>query len=270
MKLTIDAVGLLGPGLTDWTQAAPLLAEPARWQHSEVVLPPPAGLPPAERRRVGQSVRLAMAAAAQAVAYSQHDAATLPSVFTSSAGDGQNCHILCEALTEATPQLSPTRFTNSVHNAPSGYWSIATACQACSTSICGFDGSFAAGLLEAGLLAVSEGSPVLLVAYDVPYPAPLAAVRAIDALFATALILNPTPNAPGLARLHLHPSTPDAASSSTAQESTLEHAGLNALRLAVPAARSLPLLSALARRESTRLWLPTPATTLLAIDLEPV
>ena len=46
-------------------------------------------------------------------------------------------------------ELSPTRFHNSVHNAPAGYWSIATQSREPSTSLCRDDESFQAALLEA-------------------------------------------------------------------------------------------------------------------------
>ena len=46
-------------------------------------------------------------------------------VFTSASGDPETCHALCEALASPERLVSPTRFTNSVHNAPAGYWHIA-------------------------------------------------------------------------------------------------------------------------------------------------
>ncbi|RQZ10296.1 3-oxoacyl-ACP synthase, partial [Burkholderia stagnalis] len=46
----IDSVGLIGPGLTDWPHAADVLAGRAAYTHARTLLPPPAGLPPAERR----------------------------------------------------------------------------------------------------------------------------------------------------------------------------------------------------------------------------
>ena len=39
-------------------------------------------------------------------------------------------HEICETLATAERQVSPTRFHNSVHNAPAGYWSIATQSRA--------------------------------------------------------------------------------------------------------------------------------------------
>ena len=94
-------------------------------------------------------------------------------MFTSSSGDGDNVHAICESARHAERQVSPTRFHNSVHNAAAGYWSIATQCRAASTSLCCHDASFAAGLLEAASQVAVDGKPVALIAYDHPYPAPL-------------------------------------------------------------------------------------------------
>ena len=76
-------------------------------------------------------------------------------------------------------EVSPTRFHNSVHNAPSGYWAVATGSREPSTSLCAYDASFAAGLLEAAAQATVDDRPVTLVAYDLPYPEPLQRARPI-------------------------------------------------------------------------------------------
>src|SRR5205085_5133320 len=106
-------------------------------------------LPAAERRRTGAVIRLALTTGLQALANGGLSAAEVMTVFTSSGGDGQVIHEICEALASAHREVSPTRFHNSVHNAPAGYWGIATRSHAASTSLCAFDWSFAAGLLEA-------------------------------------------------------------------------------------------------------------------------
>ena len=87
--------------------------------------------------------------------------------------------------------VSPTRFHNSVHNAPAGYWSIATGARGPSTSLCAHESSFAAGLLEAAIQAHAEATRVLLIAYDLPHPFPLSAVAPVSAPFGVALLLAP-------------------------------------------------------------------------------
>ena len=75
---------------------------------------------------------------------------------------GDITHQICEALARPEREVSPTSFHNSVHNAPAGYWSIATGSRLASTSICAYDVSFAAGLLEAAAYATVEHQPVML------------------------------------------------------------------------------------------------------------
>src|SRR5207244_3501491 len=111
------------------------LAAPATWTSAPVAIAAPARLAPNERRRAGTIVKCALAVADEACAGAGLEPAALATVFSSSSGDPANCHALCEAL--ATPErlVSPTRFTNSVHNASAGYWHIATASRAPSTSL---------------------------------------------------------------------------------------------------------------------------------------
>src|SRR5712672_1002676 len=195
------------------------------------VLPMPTILPAAERRRVGRVVTLALAIALEATSQAGENPAELASVFASSGGDGHNCHELCQALSLADREISPTRFANSVHNAAAGYWSIGTGAVAESNVLCAFDASFTAGLLEALTQVAVDQVPVLLVAYDSEYPQPLHAKRPIPDTFGVALVLTPHRRASSLARL-------DAALSDSACDRFADPA-LEALRSAFPAARSL-------------------------------
>jgi hypothetical protein len=248
LAVVLRGVGLLGPGLPDWTAGQALLREPSRWSPQPTQLAAPARLPAAERRRAGAVVKLSLAVADQACAQAGIDTRTLATVFTSSSGDAANCHALCEALATVQRIVSPTRFTNSVHNAAAGYWHIATASRAPSSSLCGHDASFAAGLLEAVTQCVAWQRPVLLVAGDVPYPEPLHSVRPLPDAFGLALLLAPPSAAPALGRLSLR-------LGGEAPARSLDDERLAALCRAVPAARGLPLLQALARGEAATLRL---------------
>ena len=167
------------------------------------MLPAPARLPSAERRRAGAAVKLAMAVADEAVAHAAIDPHTLATVFASSSGEGVNCHLLCEALAGPDRLLSPTRFTNSVHNAAAGYWHIAVASRAPSTSLAAYGASFGAGLLEAATQVRAPNAPVLLVACDTPYPQPLHACRPLPDSFGVALMLAPSRSPRSLAALEI-------------------------------------------------------------------
>jgi hypothetical protein len=227
------------------------------------VLPPPARLPPAERRRAGGAVKLALAIADEAVAQAQVDPSTLATVFTSSSGEGVNCHALCETLATPHPVVSPTRFTNSVHNAAAGCWHIAVASRASSTSLCAFDGSLGAGLIEAATLVRLGHAPLLLVASDSPYPEPLHSTRPLPDHFGLAMMLSPVATDRSLAAMTL------ALTGADQPLSRCDDASLDALRRAIPAACGLPLLAALARpRAPQRLVLDYLPTMRLQVDLQ--
>ena len=240
----VDGIGLLGPGIDDWPAGARLLAGETAWVWAAPSVPAPQCLPAAERRRTGLTVRLALAVGLEATARAGAAPADLPAVFTSSGGDGENCHELCQALATAERQVSPTRFHNSVHNAGAGYWGIATGATAASNALCAYDASFGAGLLEAMTQVVIEGRTVLLTAYDTGYPEPLRTHRPLPDAFAVALVLGAEASGASLARLELGFTDEPA--------ERMSAAALEALRAAIPAARSLPLLALLARRDSGR------------------
>jgi hypothetical protein len=242
LKVAVQGVGLLGPGLASWTAARDVLRGAAPYAPAATVLPAPARLPAAERRRAGPAVKLALAVADEAVTMGQADPGRLATVFTSSSGEGQNCHALCETLATPQPLVSPTRFTNSVHNAASGCWHIAVSSKESSTSLCAFDGSFGAGLIEAATSVQASRQPVLLVASDSPYPEPLHTTRPLPDHLGLALLLVPADAAAaqGLAVLEIE--LVDA----TAGLSACADPRLDALCRTIPAAAALPLLQALA------------------------
>jgi hypothetical protein len=242
LTVYLDAVAVQGPGLSDWAAASAILSGMQPYVPQRTVVTAPAALAPAERRRVGQLVKLALNVASEAAQASGHGAETLASVFASSGGDGDNCHNLCEALA-GDRLVSPTRFTNSVHNAPSGYWGILAQARAPSTTLCAYDASFAAGLLEATVQVNATQAPVLLVSYESPYPEPLLQARPVPDAFGVALVLSPVQGPRSLASLSL--------SIGDAPVSRLADAALEAVRTAIPAARSLPLLQWLARQAAS-------------------
>lgn len=233
--LFVDGIGIVAPGLPDWPAACQVLAGAREWQPVPTVIPQPAMLAPAERRRAGRVLRLAVAVAAEAAGEA---AGSLATIFTSSGGDGDNCDQLCAVLATAGRAVSPTRFMNSVHNAAAGYWSLAARATRPSTALCAFDGSFSAGLLEAAAQVAVDGEPVLLVAYDADYPEPLRARRPIPDAFACALRLSPRRGDRTIASLEVSPAR-DA-------PTRVEPRELETLRRSIPAARALPLLQRLA------------------------
>ena len=257
----INGIGVLGPGLADWPQTAAVLCGRHLYRPAPTVLPMPTILAPAERRRVGRVVKLALCVGLEATAQAGENPIGLASVFSSSGGDGQNCHELCHALSLAGREISPTRFANSVHNAAAGYWSIGTGAVAESNVLCAFDASFTAGLLEALTQVVVDQVPVLLVAYDSEYPQPLHAKRPIPDAFGVALVLTPSRRESSLARI-------DAELSSSVAD-RLEHPALEELRSTCPAARSLPLLRLLAAPAGGRAALDYLDASRVQVQVEP-
>ena len=242
IRVYVEGVGLAGPGLTGWRQGRSVLAGDEPYVSAPTVVAAPTQLPGAEGRRTGPPVRLALAVAHEAFAHAMRDAADAATVFTSSGGDGENVHAILEILASPCREVSPTRFHNSVHNAAAGYWSIAARSREPSTSLCGHDASFAAGLLDAAAQTAVERKPVALIAYDHPYPEPLHAKRPIGASFAAALILAPEAGAHAFAALDV-----EVTHAGSKRPTVAHDPGLEALRTSVPAARSIPLLAALAR-----------------------
>jgi hypothetical protein len=201
LQVHLEGVGLWSTTLGDF---AAFQAQ----EHGESVSPPPARppattLPANERRRAPESVLLAVEVAAQAVAMSGRAPDELLCVFSSAYGDQLISDYMCATLALAPSELSPTRFHNSVHNAPAGYWTIATGCHAASSAISAGHASFGAGLLEAATLCVAEQRPVLLVCSDIAGTGPLGEMSGTRASFGCALVLSPQLESRSLGRLEL-------------------------------------------------------------------
>jgi hypothetical protein len=240
IRVTIEAVEVRGPGLLNWHSSRRALSGLESYRAEPVVLEAPSQLSPAERRRAIPSVRLALGVGVGAVEQSGIDPRCLPAVFASSGADGDTIASILSKLATNAREVSPTQFHNSVHNAASGYWGVAMQSHEAVSSISGYDASFAVGLLEAAVQVVSSQKPVLLVAYDVPYPEPLDGVRHIVSSFGVALVLGHMQSARSLGELWIE--TVDE----TGNPSRCAGDGLEALRCGNPAARCLPLLAALA------------------------
>lgn len=264
IELWIEGVGIFAPGLIGWEQAAPVLAGQQPYIHSEPPKLVPALLPADVRRRTTDHIRLAVEVASESVRQAQADATTLWSVFATSDGEGSISHYICEELGQAQPEISPTRFHNSVINAPAGYWCMAVQSQAPSTSLSGFDASVGAGLIEAGVQVRTEHCRVLLVLHDTPFPEPLHSVRPMSHMFGAALILAPASSARSLARLTI------AIEPALRAPTRLPDANLDGLRTGNPAARILPLLAAVARRDTTDLFLPYVHSQSLRVSVQPM
>ncbi|URL58342.1 beta-ketoacyl synthase chain length factor [Luteibacter flocculans] len=258
LSVWVSGIGLWAPGASTWDAFRDVVSGGAPSGASE--RPVADVLPPNERRRAPESVLLAAAAAGQAVRMSGRDAATLPCVFASAHGDQVITDYMCQTLATAPLELSPTKFHNSVHNAPAGYWTIATHCHASSSAVSGGEQAFGAGLLEAASLAVADDRDVLLASYDIAGSGPLGAMTSTTGPFAVAMVLSP--RAGGAAtRLDITPERGNVGAE------PIGDPWLDGLVASNPAAHSVPLMHALALMRPTALRVPAARGLDLHIDI---
>ena len=239
IRCSVLGIGVFGPGVSDWNSARELFCGATRYEHIDSAAPSSNLLPAAERRRATPATRIALAVAQQALTHANVSATAVPAVFGSSSGNPDIIHDICAMLAAGDYQISPTKFHNSVHNAASGYYSIAVQSHCAVTSLCAFDDTAVAALIESAVQAVTESSPVLMVSYDLPYPFPLSEARPMVDAWAASLVLAP-PDVRSAAQLTLSDAADDAI------ETVLSDATLNAARIGNPTARLLPVLAALA------------------------
>lgn len=272
----VDGIGLWAPSLPGWVEAAATFRRGAgngggvASGAGEVAgggiaatarRPAPALLPAAERRRAPDTVAIALEVAAAAVLQSKIDPRELLSVFTSAHGDSAINDALCRTLATDPHLLSPVKFHNSVHNAASGYWGIATGCRQASTAVSAFDCSFAAGLLEALTQCAADDRPVLLVGYDIPAAGALASTNESRGLLAVALVLSLHRSARSIATLGW-----SLASGPTRR---LPLGSAAAVALADNAiSDALPLFEAFAQAHATTLALPLSAQLALNLSVQ--
>lgn len=190
LEVHVDGIGLWS---SRWPDFGALRNELRDGQvgSSPTPLPPALRLPAKDRRRASESVLLAIEVAAQAIAMSGHDASQLSCVFASAHGDHVITDYMCTTLAHSPTELSPTRFHNSVHNAPVGYWTIAMNCQAPSTALCAGRETFANALLEASVQVQAEQRPALLFCGDIAGSGALNELTGCEQTFGSALVLAP-------------------------------------------------------------------------------
>jgi hypothetical protein len=256
----IKSAGLAAPGLAGWSASLDILRGVSPYVAIAETPYAPALLPPNERRRATASVRQAFRAAEDAVNGSGGDARELTSVFASSDADMAVLHRICAALAKEPRVISPTDFHNSVHNAASGYWSIAVHSLALTTTLSAFDASFTVGLLEAAGL-VDAQRDVLLVAYDAVAPQPLLAKRPLAISASAALVLSSRNSEGALGRIDIR--------DGDGPESTCVDPALEALRVANPALRALPLFELLAAKRAATVTFRGTGELRLAITFSP-
>jgi hypothetical protein len=185
----LHSAGVLAPGLGSLAQLRAVGSGSQAYAPAALQLASPSALPAQERRRASHAVRLVLACVEQALKESPFPADALRSVFATDEGTGEVCQQMLDALA-TTLQISPMLFSNSVLNAPSGYFSIAWRNREPATVVSLGLESFASGLLCAVTEAKASGQPVLLVAYDPAMTSPMNELLAVDDATASAWIIS--------------------------------------------------------------------------------
>jgi hypothetical protein len=191
MKAGINGIGIWGPGLNGWDNFLLGLEHGFSIPEDQPKAPTPTSIPARERRRAPLTVKLASEVIQQAATMASVSQAELCSVFSSAMGDSHITDYMCKVLAGPQKMLSPTKFHNSVHNTPSGYWSIGAENRQPSTFVSGFQNSMPVALLESVTLANSEAKPTVLVIYDVAFGQPLFDTSPTSEDFAAAFVITP-------------------------------------------------------------------------------
>lgn len=142
----ISVVGGGGAGLVDGVFKDLSAASPKYDSSSDP------GLPLAARRRMSRLIAMTVRATRSALSNGSDGgghpfAGTL--IHASANGEINTIGSIIEALTDVEPRISPTAFSNSVHNAAPGYWSILAKNTSATTTLSLGDVSFEAGMFEA-------------------------------------------------------------------------------------------------------------------------
>jgi hypothetical protein len=251
----VHGAAVCAPGLPDWPAAAAVLRGTVPYRSHPLPAPERTGLPANEQRRITPGIRLALHVAARActpaaAATTNRRGGRLRAVFAASGGNTESLDAVLSAVTAPGLAVSPRHFAQMDHNAAAGYWAIACGRDrpTVSVSLGAYDGSFAAGLLEASAASLDDHQ-VLLVACDGPPPLPLQRCRAVTGAFAAAVLLGVAPPQSGSGIWSCRLVRGQA-------EDRCTDPALERLRLDNPAARCLPLLRLLAEGGSGGVVLP--------------
>lgn len=190
LKCKIAGIGAWGSHFDSWEALQQLLSG-APLPETKNKGPKPTIIPANERRRAPLPVRLAVESSWQATQAADLDANTLTCVFASGLGDTELTDYMCKTLASEHKELSPTKFHNSVHNAPAGYWTISTNTMSAANSVAGYEESVSLTLVEALIQCNTEHKPMLVTLYDAPVADVLKPLLSNQDAFAFSLVILP-------------------------------------------------------------------------------
>jgi len=257
-EFDIAGVGVWSEHFSNWEEFRAVLAGATP---AEATALKPGMIPARERRRAPLSVKMAVEVMDQTCRMAGVEPSDLATVFASVYGDIQITDYLCQTLAVAPRSVSPTRFHNSVHNASTGYWSIATQSHGPANAISAYTHSAPMAILEGAIQAIEEGIAVLVAVQELAAPMAFKPFYDAEQAFSSALLLTPPAYHPApLATVRLTasrdvcdfpelPVTSDVAWSDNF------------------AAKLLPLLAALATPGEVQLHLPLTAHSSMSLDV---
>jgi len=240
-EVFVNGLSVVAPGLAERDKVFSILRGDEQWKAEPLQKFVLDMLPPNERRRTTPTINLAIQTI-HPLFRSEEDLDQISTVFASSDGDLGTDDKICKALSEPEKFLSPTLFSNSVHNAPAGYWAIATSLRTNSVSLSAGNETFAAGLVDSMAQVISERKNVLLVAYDVIAPEPLNTARYFEYSLGLAIRLGLTKESGSLGSISISLETREN------KVTTCLNKSLEPLRTGNPIGAGLPLMEVLARK----------------------
>lgn len=258
-ELQLLGLGAWSPAFANWDEFRTGLSTGA-WSDDAKLAPE--RIPARERRRAPRLVKMAIEVMDQACAMASLEPDDVAVVFSSAMGDMDITDYMCRTLADNPALVSPTRFHNSVHNAAPGYWSITTGAFCPATAVSAFEYTSPTALLEGAIQAAEEATPVLVVTQEVAAPDTLMDICPAETPFAAALLLAPA----GFSKAPLATISLAAARERAAWPSP--DSSLPAVFASNMSARLLPLLTSIARAETTAVKLPLSEHLSLSVTLE--
>ena len=171
-----------------WVFWSPETTDPREWRSARngAAKIPDSAIPASHRRRMSGLSKMAVQVALEAAGDARPDFL----VFCSRHGELTRMQELLGNIVGGS-ELSPAGFSQSVHNASAGLYTIITQSNVPATSVAAGAGTFAYGWLEAeSFLASNAGKTVLLVSYEEELPVVYQPyIEHVQRSFALALLL---------------------------------------------------------------------------------
>ena len=257
-EVDITGIGVWSEHFSNWDEFCALLAGGAAKESAALK---PELIPAKERRRAPLAVKMAVEVMDQACRMAAVEPSEVATVFASGMGDMQITDYMCRTLATTPRMVSPTKFHNSVHNASTGYWSIATHSHSPANAVSGYSHSAAMAILEGAVQAVEEGIPVLVAVEEMSAPLPFKSVYDSDHPFSAALLLTP-------AGYHMSPVASVELNVANAAVDDPALPNIRGIDLSDNfAARLLPLLAVIAQRGDVTLQFPLSRNAALSLSI---